>query len=117
MRRLSEVKRTLDESQKTINEYFDQLKIVVDTLDKFGVTDDSMKHPLDRSNFYDGASGSLVECLSRGGGCLKEAVDLCNVLNSMEQPKKWGIFKRKPTDETVQSILRRIISLFFSATS
>ena len=113
MKKPSRVKRILDDSQATLNKRYDQLRTILDTLTAFGVADkDFNKFPLhDLESNYNIAS-SLEKAEEKD---IEEAMDLCNVLNSINDKSRWP-FKRRPKDNTTKALVDRIMTLYVTIT-
>lgn len=106
MRSLRHTDKKLEATRDLINKRFDQLRAIVDTLNRFGVTDDELRDaPNGTHTPMRGLAGSLEVADEES---MAMAMDLCNILNSSEQPSRWR-FRRKPKEETTQALLRQLI--------
>lgn len=112
MRRISETRQTIDECQATLNKRFDQLRIMVETLESNGVTDkDFESYPRYGHKPAYSLAASLEGADSQK---IAEALDICAILNSASGTKPFWRFKRKPTDETTQALLNRLMLLYYA---
>lgn len=111
MRKPSQARSQISDTRELINSRLDSLQVIVDTLEANGVSDEYFKS----SPLYDHAPAyKLAASLERAKEeDIKEAIDLCNILNSIDKPSRWR-FRRKPTDETTKALLSRLSSLYYS---
>lgn len=109
MRKPSRVRKIIDDSQSRLNERYDNVRKILDTLEKYGVKDeDFASYPLYDCNKSDNIAGDIDRAEQKW---FDEALDLCNVLNSLEQPRKWP-FRKRPKDQTVQSIVNQLMKCY-----
>lgn len=112
MRKISETRQTIDECQATLNKRFDQLRTIVKTLESNGVTDkDFESYPRYSHKPAYPLAASLEGADSQK---IAEALDICTILNSASEAKHFWRFKRKPTDETTQALLNRLMLLYYA---
>ncbi|MBO5824398.1 MAG: hypothetical protein J6Q93_05510 [Prevotella sp.] len=113
MKKPSKVKRILDDSQATIIRRYDQLRTILDTLAAFGVTDkDFDKFPLHNLESNYNIASSLESAEEKD---IEEAIDLCNVLNSINDESRWP-FKRRLKDKTTKTLVDRVMTLYVTIT-
>lgn len=112
MRKPSKVRKLIDDNQKSVNERFDILRKILDTLNRYGVKDEDFQgYPTYRSEPEVYYIASQLEQAKQEK--IDEAIDLCEVLNSSQQPKRW-IFRRKPSDTTTQALVNQLKRCYFS---
>lgn len=93
MRKLSETRRTIDESQALLNKRYDQVRTIIKTLENSGY---KLAATLEMAKEED----------------IVEALDLCSVLESLKQPKRW-FFSRRPSDQTTMAMVNRLMRLYW----
>lgn len=105
MRKLSETKRTIDESQAKLNKRYDELRQILKTFEAYGITDKDFEN---FQGYKFTPAYNLAASLERAKQeDIDEALDLCSILDSLQQPKKW-LFKRMPADKTTEALLNRL---------
>lgn len=105
MRKLSETRRTIDDSQETLNKRYNQLRRILKTFEAYGVTDKDFE---DFAGYKFAAANNLAASLEKAKvQDIDEALDLCEILDSVQQPSRWR-FRRKPNDATTESLLKQL---------
>ena len=112
MRKLSETRSTIDESQAMLNKRYDQVRIIIKTLDDYGITDRDFEQFQSKCSPAYKLAASLEMAKEED---IIEALDLCSVLNSLKQPKRW-FFSRRPSDQTTMAMVKRLMKLYWSIT-
>ncbi len=103
----------LDDNQKRLNERYDQLRTILETLQALGVTDKDFDiFPLhDMESSY-----HIAAALEKASDSdIDEALDLCDVFNSMNDSRRWP-FRRRPKDQTTKALIHRLMTLYLSIT-
>lgn len=111
MRKLSETRSTIDGCQAKLNKRFDQVRQIMQTLENYGISDKDYEH---YQGYNDRPAYGLAHNLERAKEeDIEEALDLCAVLDSLKQPKRW-LFSRKPSDQTTLAMLKRLMLKYYS---
>ena len=105
MRKLSETKRTIDESQAKLNKRYDELRQILKTFEAYGITDKDFE---DFQGYKYAAANNLAASLEKAKQQdIDEALDLCEILDSVQQPSRWR-FRRKPNDATTEALIKQL---------
>jgi hypothetical protein len=107
MRSISELKSELDKSQKTLNERYDKMRRILKVLDTFNVTDNDLRR-LFPETFDRRPVCGIAEALEFYDRTIDEAISLCEILESIDKPKRWH-FRKPPTDELTKGILDQLL--------
>lgn len=107
MRSISELRSELDKSQKTLNERYDKMRRILKVLDTFNVTDNDLRR-LFPDTFNRRPSCSIASAIEYYDRTIDEAISLCEILESIDKPKRWH-FRKQPTDELTKSILDQLL--------
>lgn len=109
MRKLSETKHTIADSQKELNKRYGYLQTILNTLENYGVTDKDFEN---YQCFNDKPAYGLAHDLeSAKPESFKQALDLCAILDSAKQPKRW-LFSRRPSDQTTKALINQLKLLY-----
>lgn len=88
-----------------MNKRFEIVRNIIATLEKYGVTDGDFEQ-FKGSQYNSGYKlAATLEAAKQED--IDEAIDLCSILNSLDQPRGW-LFRRKPSDETTKALVRRL---------
>ena len=109
MRKLSETRSTIDESQDMLNKRYDQVPTIIKTLDDYGITARDFEQFQSKCSPGNNLAASLERAKEED---IVEALDLCAVLNSLKQPKRW-LFSRRPSEQTIKSMVKRLMGLYW----
>lgn len=111
MRKLSETRRTIDESQALLNKRYDQVRTIMKTLENYGISDSDFEQF--KGHQYDSGYKLAATLEMAKEEDIVEALDLCSVLESLKQPKRW-FFSRRPSDQTIKSMTIQLMKLYWS---
>lgn len=109
MRKLSETRSTIDESQAMLNKRYDQVRTIMKTLDDYGITDRDFEQFQSKCSPAYKLAATLEMAKEED---IVEALDLCSVLESLKQPKRW-LFSRRPSDQTTMAMVNRLMRLYW----
>lgn len=107
MRSISELKSELDKSQRTLNERYDKMRRILKVFDTFNVTDHDLRR-LFPDTFDKRPSCGIAKALEYYDRTIDEAMSLCEILESIDKPKRWH-FRKQPTDELTKGILDQLL--------
>lgn len=110
MRKLSETRRTIDESQALLNKRYDQVRTIMKTLENYGISDSDFEQF--KGHQYNSGYKLAATLEMAKEEDIIEALDLCSVLDSLKQPKRW-IFSRRPSDQTTMAMVKRLMRLYW----
>ncbi len=107
MRSISELRSELDKSQRTLNERYDKMRRILKVFDTFNVTDHDLRR-LFPDTFDKRPSCGIAKALEYYDRTIDEAMSLCEILESIDKPKRWH-FRKQPTDELTKGILDQLL--------
>ena len=111
MIKLSDTRRHIDDSQAMLNKRYDQVRTIMKTLDDYGVTDSDYES-INGHQYNSGYKLAATLEMAKEEDIV-EALDLCSVLDSLKQPKRW-IFSRRPSDQTIKAMPLQLMRLYWS---
>ena len=92
MRKLSETRNTIDESQAMLNKRYDQVRTIMKTLENLGISDSDFEQF--KGHQYNSGFGLAATLEQAKEEDIVEALDLCSALESLNQPNRWHFSRR-----------------------